>query len=75
MAWCLVVAGCCFLLPTDVSARVPLIAFFVYLFTAFYSPGEFFLRKFPPAPSFLTFTGRYRSGALRLRSRVLPTIA
>ena len=40
MAWCLVVAGCCFLLPTDVSARLPLIAFFIYLFTAFYSPGK-----------------------------------
>ena len=39
MAWCLIVAGCCFLISTDVSARVPLIAFFVYLFTAFYSPG------------------------------------
>lgn len=39
MAWCLVVAGCCFLIPTDVSARVPLIALFVYIFTAFYSPG------------------------------------
>ncbi|KIN03084.1 hypothetical protein OIDMADRAFT_160645 [Oidiodendron maius Zn] len=39
MAWCLVVAGCCFLIPTDIGARVPLIAFFVYLFTAFYSPG------------------------------------
>lgn len=39
MAWCLVVAGCCFLIPTGVSARVPLIALFVYIFTAFYSPG------------------------------------
>ncbi|GME25686.1 Sugar/inositol transporter [Neofusicoccum parvum] len=39
MAWCLVVAGCLFLLPHDVGARVPLIALFIYLFTAFYSPG------------------------------------
>lgn len=39
MAWCLIVAGCCFLIPTDVGARVPLIALFVYIFTAFYSPG------------------------------------
>ncbi|KAK0100208.1 hypothetical protein ONS95_008547 [Cadophora gregata] len=39
MAWCLVAGGCCFLLPDTVDARLPLIAFFVYLFTAFYSPG------------------------------------
>jgi hypothetical protein len=39
MAWCLIVAGGCFLMPVDVGARVPLIAFFIYLFTAFYSPG------------------------------------
>lgn len=44
MAWCLVVAGCLFLLPHDVDARVPLIALFIYLFTAFYSPGEKCLR-------------------------------
>src|SRR5262245_45936628 len=39
MAWCLLVAGGCFLMPEESSARVPLIALFVYLFTAFYSPG------------------------------------
>jgi MFS family permease len=39
MAWCLIAAGCCFLIPTDNSARLPLIAFFIYLFTALYSPG------------------------------------
>ncbi|KAF2251220.1 hypothetical protein BU26DRAFT_517930 [Trematosphaeria pertusa] len=39
MAWCLLAAGGCFLMPVESSARVPLIAFFVYLFTAFYSPG------------------------------------
>ncbi|KAG4435587.1 hypothetical protein IFR05_008933 [Cadophora sp. M221] len=39
MAWCLVAGGCCFLLPDGLDARLPLIAFFVYLFTAFYSPG------------------------------------
>ncbi|OBT78407.1 hypothetical protein VF21_02177 [Pseudogymnoascus sp. 05NY08] len=39
MAWCLVAAGCCFLIPAENSARLPLIAFFVYLFTALYSPG------------------------------------
>lgn len=39
MAWCLLAAGLCFLMPEGNSARVPLIAFFVYLFTAFYGPG------------------------------------
>ncbi|CAG8055070.1 unnamed protein product [Penicillium olsonii] len=39
MAWCLLAAGCCFLLPVDSNARVPLIAFFIYLFGAFYGPG------------------------------------
>ncbi|KUJ17644.1 uncharacterized protein LY89DRAFT_733479 [Mollisia scopiformis] len=39
MAWCLIAAGCCFLLPDSAAARLPLIAFFIYLFTAFYSPG------------------------------------
>ncbi|KAJ5165996.1 hypothetical protein N7492_006292 [Penicillium capsulatum] len=41
MAWCLLAAGCCFLIPADSGARVPLIAFFIYLFTALYGPGEF----------------------------------
>ncbi|ORY04477.1 and other transporter-domain-containing protein [Clohesyomyces aquaticus] len=39
MAWCLLGAGFCFLIDTRVSARVPLIAFFVFLFTALYGPG------------------------------------
>lgn len=41
MAWCLLTAGCCFLIPTESSARVPLIAFFIYLFTALYGPGMY----------------------------------
>ena len=40
MAWCLLVAGCCFLMPDQSPARVPLIALFVYLFTALYGPGK-----------------------------------
>ncbi|KAF8193766.1 hypothetical protein BJ912DRAFT_1031101 [Pholiota molesta] len=40
MAWTLLAAGFCFYIPVDNSARVPLIAFFVFLFAAFYSPGE-----------------------------------
>jgi MFS family permease len=39
MAWCLVAAGGCFMVDGASAARVPLIAFFVYLFTAFHSPG------------------------------------
>ncbi|KAF4622132.1 hypothetical protein D9613_009095 [Agrocybe pediades] len=40
MAWTLLAAGFCFYIPESNSARVPLIAFFVFLFAAFYSPGE-----------------------------------
>jgi MFS family permease len=40
MAWCLLAAGLCFLMPEGSSARIPLIAFFIYLFTAFYGPGR-----------------------------------
>ncbi|CAM1503318.1 Fc.00g080940.m01.CDS01 [Cosmosporella sp. VM-42] len=39
MAWCLLAAGFCFLIDKENSARVPLIAFFIYLFTAMYGPG------------------------------------
>ncbi|KAK5165370.1 uncharacterized protein LTR77_008899 [Saxophila tyrrhenica] len=39
MAWCLLAAGLFFLMPVESSARVPLIALFIYMFTAFYSPG------------------------------------
>ncbi|KAF8849552.1 hypothetical protein BDZ45DRAFT_604243 [Acephala macrosclerotiorum] len=39
MAWCLIAGGLAFLLPDSSGARLPLIAFFIYLFTAFYSPG------------------------------------
>jgi len=40
MAWTLLAAGFCFLIPTNSSARVPLIALFIFIFAAFYSPGE-----------------------------------
>lgn len=40
MAWCLLAAGLCFLIDDGVAARVPLIAFFIYLFTAMYGPGR-----------------------------------
>ncbi|KAF6752396.1 sugar transporter [Ephemerocybe angulata] len=40
MAWTLLAAGFCFFIPESNSARIPLIAFFIFLFCAFYSPGE-----------------------------------
>ncbi|KAF9467282.1 hypothetical protein BDZ94DRAFT_1248985 [Collybia nuda] len=40
MAWTLLAAGFCFFIPVNNSARVPLIALFIFLFAAFYSPGE-----------------------------------
>ncbi|KAF8885549.1 hypothetical protein CPB84DRAFT_1788265 [Gymnopilus junonius] len=40
MAWTLLAAGFCFFIPGSNSAKVPLIALFVFLFAAFYSPGE-----------------------------------
>lgn len=39
MALCLLGAGLCFLMPYEMSARIPLIAFFVYLFAVLYGPG------------------------------------
>lgn len=40
MAWTLLAAGLCFLIPVEDRAHLGLIAFFVFLFAAFYSPGE-----------------------------------
>jgi sugar porter (SP) family MFS transporter len=40
MCWTLLAAGFCFYIPTDSRAHLGMIAFFVYLFDAFYSPGE-----------------------------------
>ncbi|KAF9451300.1 hypothetical protein P691DRAFT_699702 [Macrolepiota fuliginosa MF-IS2] len=40
MAWTLLAAGFCFLMSRDNPARVPLVALFVFIFAAFYSPGE-----------------------------------
>jgi MFS family permease len=39
MAWTLLAGGFCFFIPTG-EKRLGAVAFFVYLFTAFYSPGE-----------------------------------
>lgn len=40
MAWTLVAAGLCTRIPGKEGAHLGLVAFFVYLFAAFYSPGE-----------------------------------
>ncbi|KAJ9635352.1 hypothetical protein H2201_008745 [Coniosporium apollinis] len=40
MAWTLLAAGFCFYIPEDNPAHLGLIALFIYLFAAFYSPGE-----------------------------------
>jgi len=40
MCWTLLAAGLCFYIPEQSPAHLGLIAFFVYLFDAFYSPGE-----------------------------------
>ena len=40
MCWTLLAAGFCFWIPQSSSAHLGLIAFFIYLFDAFYSPGE-----------------------------------
>ncbi|KAF2719860.1 general substrate transporter [Polychaeton citri CBS 116435] len=40
MAWTLLAAGFCFYIPESSSAHLGLIAMFIYLFAAFYSPGE-----------------------------------
>ncbi|KAL3422883.1 hypothetical protein PVAG01_04630 [Phlyctema vagabunda] len=40
MAWTLLAAGLAYLIPEDNKAHLGLVAFFVFLFGAFYSPGE-----------------------------------
>ncbi|KAI0470913.1 sugar transporter-domain-containing protein [Xylariaceae sp. FL0804] len=40
MMWTLLAAGLCTLIDMDSPARIPLIALFIFLFAAFYSPGE-----------------------------------
>ncbi|EGD94967.1 sugar transporter [Trichophyton tonsurans CBS 112818] len=40
MTWTLLAAGFCFYIPEENRAHLGLIAFFVFLFAAFYSPGE-----------------------------------
>ena len=40
MAWTLLAAGLCFLIPSSSKAHLGLVAMFIFVFAAFYSPGE-----------------------------------
>ncbi|KFY70035.1 hypothetical protein V499_09521 [Pseudogymnoascus sp. VKM F-103] len=40
MAWCLLAAGLCSLIPLENIAHLATVAMFIYIFAAFYSPGE-----------------------------------
>lgn len=40
MAWSLLTAGLCFLIPTSSTAHLGCVALFIYIFACFYSPGE-----------------------------------
>lgn len=40
MAWSLLTAGLCFLLPYGTTKQLACVATFIYIFVAFYSPGE-----------------------------------
>jgi len=40
MAWTLLAAAFSFYIPDSSTAHLPIIALFIYLFSAFYSPGE-----------------------------------
>ena len=40
MCWTLLAAGLCFLIPESSKAHLGMVALFIYLFDAFYSPGE-----------------------------------
>ncbi|KAJ5099794.1 hypothetical protein N7532_006795 [Penicillium argentinense] len=40
MCWTLLAAGFCFWIPKSSNAHLGMIAFFIYIFDAFYSPGE-----------------------------------
>ena len=40
MAWCLLAAGFCFYIPGESRAHIGGISLFIFIFAAFYSPGE-----------------------------------
>jgi predicted MFS family arabinose efflux permease len=39
MCWSLLAAGLCYLIPTSSKAHLGMVAFFIYIYDAFYSPG------------------------------------
>jgi len=40
MAWSLLLAGMCYFIPSSSRAHLGLVTFFIYVYDAFYSPGE-----------------------------------
>jgi hypothetical protein len=50
MAWTLLAAGLCTLIPSESKAHLGLVALFVFLFAAFYSPGTSNSRSILPLP-------------------------
>ena len=40
MAWTLLVAGMCYFIPSSSKAHLGLVTFWIYIYDAFYSPGE-----------------------------------
>lgn len=40
MAWTLLAAGMCYFIPTSSRAHLGMVTFFIYVYDAFYSPGE-----------------------------------
>ena len=40
MAWTLLATGLCYLIPGDGNTRLGVLALFIFLFAAFYAPGE-----------------------------------
>lgn len=73
MAWCLLAAGFCFLMPKENSAKVPLIAFFVYLFGAFYGPGKLCDWRLSTNLSLISY--RNWSHPIHLLLRIIPTVS
>lgn len=72
MFWTLLAGGFCFYIPQENKAHLGMIAFFVYLFAAFYSPGEGpvpFTVSFPTA----TYVSlRFADGSTPVLRRSLP---
>ena len=70
MAWTLLAAGMCFYIPEDSSAHLGMIALFIFLFAAFYSPGE---GPVPFTYSAEVFPLSHRGKSYRGRSRCVLT--